>query len=81
MAQTYKELKQEWTRVLLSRFGGHELLNMTEVAKVYGYEDTTKAKAEVETLPAYPVGAKKCKCKYAVKDIAADLARRVREPG
>ena len=80
MTQTYKELKQEWTRVLLSRFDGHELLNLAEVARVYGYRDPQKVCAEIASIPAYPVGEKKTKCKYAVKDIAADLARRARMP-
>lgn len=80
MAATYQELKQEWLRRLLSRFKDHELLDLAEVAKVYGYEDPGKAKREVSGLPTYPVGPQKRKPKYAVKDIAADLARRARIP-
>ena len=78
---TYQELRQKWVQTLRSRFDGREMLNMTEVAQVYGYRDANKAKAEVAHLPAYHCGAHGKRRKYAIGDIAGDLAQRAQIPG
>lgn len=54
------------------------MIDLTQAAHLYGYKDLNKAKRQLGDLPAYRFG--KRKVRYALTDIASDLARRARPP-
>ena len=75
---TYQETRQRLLQSLRSRFGDTEMIDQTQAAHLYGYKDVGKAKAQLAQLPAYEFGRQKVR--YALTDIASDLARRARYP-
>lgn len=75
----YAAIRQRMLSMLRSRFEGREMITQVEAAQVYGYADSYKAeKAVLCNLPAYRMKGRNKR--YAITDIASDLASRAEIP-
>lgn len=79
MEYNYAAQRQRILQSLRSRFGDTEMIDLTQAAHLYGYKDIRKGKKQLQDIPAYEFGDRKVK--YALTDIASDLAKRARLPG
>lgn len=75
----YAAIRQRLLSTLRSKFDGREMVTQVEAAQIYGYKDAYKAeKAVLHNIPHYRMGGRTKR--YALVDIASDIARRAEVP-
>lgn len=69
----YAKCRQQFLNDLRARFDGKEMICKKEAAMIYGYVEARDADHILSQIPHYNLGKK---VKYAIGDIASDLAHR-----